>query len=384
MKRGWTGRRDEARILELLETAPAGSLDAILRELNVDALVRNLHNRLKGPDNRNRLLHLLTVDRLPHLSLETRADIVWALQKVHTTASLEMAIRNVIVASTGEELRQLRNVLNHSETYRDLPRLVFSDIDDPAIREEIIQHIATHQVPTNEVKVLSDIDDTVFARLHDKRYPGKTRYPGVLAFFNALDRAPDGTGEPGDLTFVTARPGLLAGIVASFTSRSLRKAGIKEHTILTGSLLALRSHGHMAQRKLQNMRRYHQLFPEYGIVFVGDSGQGDAQAGREMLRELGKVVRAVFIHDIRQHDLQHSDVTGDDGITYFDTYTAAAAAAWQVGLISAGQALAVGEKAIADLEALVAIPPKVREARVAEHQADLDTLRSTFSRESTA
>ncbi len=374
LKRGWTGRKDEARILDLLEAAPDASLDVILRELDVDILVRNFHNRVNGPDHLDQLLKLLTVDRLHDLSLQTRADIVWALQKGRTHRPLEMAIRNIILGSTGEELRRLRNVLNLSGTYRDLPRLVFTDIDDPAIRAEIIDHIAAHQVPTDEIKVLSDIDDTVFARLHDKRYPGKTRYPGVLAFFNALDHAPDGSGESGDLTFVSARPGLIAGIVSRFTRRSLRKAGIRQHTILLGSLLALRSHHYMARRKMQNIRRYHQLFPEYGIVFVGDSGQGDVQVGREMLQELGDAVRAVFIHDVKETALNQPDAHHEPGIAFFNSYIAAAAAAWQAGVISSGQALGVGEAAISDLEALIAIPAKVREARLAEHRADLAAL----------
>ena len=355
------------------------SLDVVLRALNHRALVRNLHNRWRGAKYRSDLIQMLTVDRIHDLSLETRAEIIRGLQKGSTRRSLQIGIRNIILASTGEELRHLRNTINTSDTHRDLSRLIFVDVDDVGLRTEILDHIAAHQSPTDELKVLSDIDDTVFARLHDRRYPGKTRYPGVLTFFNVLDHAPDGDGEEGDLTFVTARPGLVTGLIAMWTRRTLRNAGIRQHTILTGGLFALRSHAHMAKRKLRNIRRYHQLFPEYGLVFVGDSGQGDVQVGREMVQELGDVVRGVFIHDIRQQDLQHNDVTEKDGISYFDTYIAAAAAAWERGLLSAGQALKVGDAAIADLEKLIAIPPKMREDRLAEHQADFATLRKMIA-----
>lgn len=220
LKRGFTGRRDEQRILSLLAACPDRALDAVLRDLSVRSLIRNFHNRFWGADSLDELLQLLTVDRLRNLSLATRADIIRALQKGRTRPSMEAAIRNIIVASTGVELRDLRNAINNADGFHDLSQLVFSDINDAAIRSEILEHIATHQSPTDELKVLSDIDDTVFARLHDKRYPGKTRYPGVLAFFNALDHAPDGTGTAGDLTFVTARPGLIGGLVARFTRRS--------------------------------------------------------------------------------------------------------------------------------------------------------------------
>jgi hypothetical protein len=114
-------------------------------------------------------------------------------------------------------------------------------------------------------------------------------------------------------------------------------------------------------------------------VFVGDSGQGDVQVGREMLRELGDAVRGVYIHDVKETPLDRPDAHHEPGISFFNSYIAAAGAAWQSGVISAPQALEVGEAAMTDLEALVAIPPKVREARLAEHRADLDTLRKMIS-----
>lgn len=132
----------------------------------------------------------------------------------------------------------------------------------------------------------------------------------------------------------------------------------------------------MADRKMENIRRYHQLFPEYGLVFVGDSGQGDVEVGRQMLADLGDAVRGVFIHDVNETALDQPAAHPDEGIAYFDSYIAAAAAAWQAGIISADRALDVGNSAIADLEALVAIPAKVRKARMTEHQADLETLQS--------
>ena len=326
---------------------------------------------------------MLTVDRLADLSLETRADIVWGLQRGRTPRTFETAIRSVFTASTGEELRQLRNMINWSGNHYDLSRLIFEDIDSDDIRQDILAHIKEHQVPTDELKVLSDIDDTVFARLHDKRYPGKTRYPGVLALFNALDRAPDGEGEQGDLAFVTARPGLFGGLVAAFTRRSLRKAGVKKHNILLGSLLALRSHSHMAKRKVRSIHRYHQIFPEYKLVFVGDSGQGDVQVGRTIKEDLGDAVRGIFIHDVTEVPLETSDAHAQEGIVYFDTYIAAAGEVWRAGIISAAQAISVGNAAIYDLESLVAITPSLREERLAEHMRDLATLRKMIAEEGT-
>ena len=372
--RGWTNRRDEQRILTMLRDCPDAELDAVLQGLNLRSLVRNLHNRVGGPDFRTELVHVLTVERIDHLSLDTRVKLVWAMQRGTTRRVFEVAIRNIILASTGNDLRKLRNELNLSDSHRDLPRLIFKDIDDPAIRREILDHIQEHQVQTNKVKVLSDIDDTVFARLHDKRYPGKTRYPGVLAFFAALNHSEGKQSSDSNITFVTARPGFFAGIVSAITRRTLRKAGILRPTILTGNLLSLRSHKSMAAAKIANIRQYHQVFPEYGLVFVGDSGQGDIDVGRLMRQEFPHAVRAVLIHDINETALHMPPARKEPGIEFFDTYIAAAALAWQHELITHTQALEVGDAALTELRDMKVITPQQRQDRLAEHLQDQQSL----------
>lgn len=374
LKRGWTSRRDEVRILEMLESCEGAELDAVLRELDPRKLLSDLNDRRLGARNVTRLVRLLTVDRLDDLSLETRARVIWGMQHGHTTPLFEHAIRTIMLDSTGEDLRKLRNLINTTGDHQDLEKLVFSDVENQEVRAEILNHIQVNAEPTTEMKVLSDIDDTVFARLHDRRYPGKSRYPGVLAFFNALDRGPDGSGQTGDLTFVTARPTLFSGLVERFTRKSLRAAGITNKVVLTGGLWALRSHRSMAKRKLNNIRNYHALFPEYGLVFVGDSGQGDVEVGKLLLRELPNAMAGVFIHDVKQTSLEERDLHAEAGIDFFNTYIAAAALAAKRGVISAEQAHEVGEAAMRDLEELTLLPAQMRADRLAEHEADLKVM----------
>lgn len=380
LKRGWTSRRDEARIIDLLAACDGGQLNEVLGALDPRKLLNDLSDRRLGPDNETRLVKLLTEERLSDLSLETRARLVWGMQRGHTTHMFQHAIRNVMLASTGEDLRALRNLLNTSGDHQDLQKLVFEDIEDEGLRSEILEHIAANAVPTDEVRVLSDIDDTVFARLHDRRYPGKTRYPGVLAFFNALDRAPDGTGKPGGITFVTARPTLLAGLVERFTRRTLRGAGIDRKVVLTGSLWSLRSHRSMAARKVESIRNYRKLFPEYGFVFVGDSGQGDVRVGKSLLEEFGNDMRGVFIHDVRATPVDERTGYTASGIDFFDTYIAAAAAALERGVISAPQAMEVADVAIQEVEQMKFASPTMREDRLKEHRRDRDALAKLASR----
>ena len=113
-----------------------------------------------------------------------------------------------------------------------------------------------------EAKVLCDIDDTVVCALHDRRYPRGTIYPGILALLDALDRGPgDEPFSMGDLTFVTARPGDAFGMIENYTRASLRRAGIAQHSVLTGTVQAMFTLDLMAGRKIANVQHYHALFP---------------------------------------------------------------------------------------------------------------------------
>lgn len=384
LKRGWTHNGRETRIIEILASCQGAELDEVLRALDVKKLLRDLSYRRLGRNNERRLLQLLVEQRLPDLSLETRANLVWAMQRGHTHVEFERAILTIILASKGEELRDLRILLNTSGGRHDLSKLVYEDIDEGPIRDRLLQHIRDNAVSTDQVKVLSDIDDTVFARLHDHRFPGTTRYPGVLAFLNALDRGPRGDGKSGGITFVTARPTLIAGLVERWTQRTLRKAGIERKAIITGSLLGLRSHRSMARRKVRSISRYRELFPEYGLVFVGDSGQGDVQVGRLLLDEFGDAIRGVFVHDVKATPLGERDIHEMNGIDFFDTYIAAAGAATTRGVISAEQALEVAREALSEIEAMKFLPAPVRNDRLREHRRDLAALRQLIAGQDSA
>lgn len=81
-------------------------------------------------------------------------------------------------------------------------------------------------------------------------------------------------------------------------------------------------------KKVENMGQYKCLFPEYGFVFLGDSGQGDAAVASVLLREYPQHMVACFINDVEPE----SAVTGDGGtkeaykqagVTFSTSYVAA-------------------------------------------------------------
>lgn len=344
---GRTPPGQERGVLALLGEATPEELNALLEGIEVDELFAAIDDRLWGPSHHRELVELLAYQRRADLSLPNQAAVVHALQVGATDRTDEEAIRDILLAAHGRDLTRLKDELGLFADHRDLEALVYSDVDDLGIREAILDHIASEAVGLDigEVKILSDIDDTVKSAIHEKRVARGEIYPGVTAFYQALNVGLE--DEPfsyGDLTFVTARPGDALGLIESSSKASLQRAGISNLSVMTGSLFALHSRDAMADRKMENIAHYRALFPEYGLVFIGDSGQGDVIVGRTMRETYPEAVRGIFIHDVVDTSTGERELHAAEGIEFFDTYPAAARAARQLDLVSpAGLDLVVTE-----------------------------------------
>ena len=364
--RGHTDRDEEAAVLSLLRQASGPDFDEALRNVDAAELFASLDGRLIGPDHRTALRNLI-LERLDTLSIPALANVVYGLQAGHTDGADAETIAAVFQAVGGERLTELKNTISNRPDHHDLEELIFSDIGDPEIRDVIVAHIEAEarDVHPGEVKVLCDIDDTVAAALHDRRFPRGTVYPGVLAVLDALDRGPDDEAYSlGDLTFVTARPGDLFGLIENHTRATLRRAGIKHHSVLTGTFAALASHDLMAARKLNNIAHYRQLFPEYRMVFIGDSGQGDVAVGELIQERFGDVVDAVLIHDVVATPPDVRAERAARGIVTFDTYLGAAVELCAAGLVSAAAVTRVHDQSVEGLDAITwDSPDQERQAR---------------------
>lgn len=354
--RGPTDTGEEARVLALLRAASPEELDALVRGVDTPRLFRSVDDRLVGPDHGSELVDLLTVDRLGDLSLEARAAVSYGLQVGRTNARDERGIARLLLAHRGEELTRYKNRLNARTDAHDLEGLVFVDLDDAALRQEVLDHIAAEAVGVHpdKAKVLSDIDDTVVCALHDDRYPKGTLYPGVLAVYDALDAGPhDAPFSTGDLTFVTARPRDAFGLIENTTRASLRRAGVASASVLSGSFLNLLTHDAMAAKKLQNIDHYHRLYPEYRLLFLGDSGQGDVAVGEKLHELYPDHLDLVLIHDVVDTPADRRAEYAARGVHFHDTYVGAATLLHRSGLISDAGLTHVVEEATA---ALAAVP----------------------------
>jgi hypothetical protein len=372
--RGHTDRHDERRILDLLAGATAEELNFLLANVDLVHLLSDVDDRVVGPDHHTELLELLCARRAAELSLPVRASLATALQKGATRARAEVRLQDLFLGLKGRELTAFKNLLDAGGDKHDLHHLVFDDVDDPAVRARLLAHFQREAAafPSGENKVLSDIDDTFFANWVDPRYPKKTVYPGVLAFYQELDRGPGIVpGREGDLVFVSARPQDPLGLIENATLESLRERGVPLAVMLSGSLFHLLGNARIAQKKFENFEQYARLFPEYGFVFVGDSGQGDVEFGARMRDSRPDAVRAVFIHDVVATPEAKRDEWRARHVFFFDTYVGAAVHAFHAGVLSRD---GVGRVAAAATQSLAAISfhdPAQRRAREEELARDL-------------
>lgn len=375
---GYTGAREERKILELLSTAPPAVLDYLLENVDVPELLASMDDRVVGPDNKSALLTLLTKTRVECLGVPARARLIDGMQRGNTSPREERAVRELFTATRGADLTALKNAVDSGADHYDLHQLLYHDFDNPVYRAQVLSHFAEHSPARDEtrLKAISDIDDTFYANWKDKRYPSETVYPGVLQFYKELD----GRDRKGDLVFLTARPEERLGHVKDRAHQMLRARGVEEATVVAGSVLNLIGDEAIARKKFENFEEYAGFFPEYSFCFTGDSGQGDAILGARMLTEHPDKVRAVFIHDVVGLTPEQREEWRNQGVRLFDTYLGAALEAFDSGLIDRAAVERIADSVRVGLDGVAFQDPAQEAARRAEFELDLARMRELFAR----
>lgn len=352
---GPIGVDDERRLISLIRDADELELDAMLWRLDAAHLLSSIYD-YGSSRHRSELVELLTRERVADLRVANRARLIGVLHTGAAHRGDEWGIASVFLGTSGQLLTQLKNAVDSDPGSVDLHQLVFRDIHHNEPRDAILGHIRD-SAPSNadELKVLSDVDDTVLA-WRDRRFPARTTYPGVVEFYRQLASRPYlGVQRRSDLIFLTARPADGLGAIEGLTIRTLRQCGLRG-IVVTGDLAALRRHDLMAQKKYEGFRRYKKLYPESRMVFIGDNGQGDLILAEKLCTEHRDVVPAALIHDVDHGEKRFGETERaalhDKGIVLFDTYVGAAAEAYELGLITWQGLAAVARAAQAELGAV--------------------------------
>lgn len=285
------------------------------------------------------------------LTLADKVELVKRLapRKDRTDIHEELRLAQLIQSIEAADLPAFKFALDYDGDYKDLEEYVFHDIDDEEIRDGLVEHLAGSDGGPSELrKVLTDVDDTLFANLVDERYPKGTFYPGALEFYDALWREQE-TAHFIPVTTLSARPNPVAGTLEEGSLRAiqgstqgrLRPSALSGRTVssILGTLETvsraqkekLREDAGLWKRLLKeavehlpsldrwerrigdakygNFLRYAKIYPEYEYVFLGDSGQADALTAYRMVHEsLRGSVRATFLHDVGHHSPTYTEV----------------------------------------------------------------------------
>lgn len=383
-----------------------------------------------SPSERAKVLNVITITRLEEITIANRALIVRAIQQciqsplIRDKAVMHSAAKNVICGTYGLQLSVLKERIHAEENFlfeaADSPQLEVAEVPEKVFVGQntcapgellhagdlvqlifenknvtevvsMMQHIAVESLDVkakqpNLIKVISDIDDTLFPGWVDARYPLHVPYPGVSNLFARLSRglARDANGDNlrPSITFLTARPRGWLSVGRYLTLQHLKSLGIPNVTVLNGSVKGLMSIEKIANLKLDNFIRFAALFPEFKFIFFGDSGQGDALLASRLLKSCSEQVLSTFIHDVNPNSARAGDgglklEYASEGVNFFRTYAGAALAAYKSGLILADDVLAVAAASEKDLEEILFLGPNaaaMKSWRRHELQQDLNVI----------
>jgi hypothetical protein len=258
------------------------------------------------------------------------ADKIQAFKRLGASGATldrtELRMERLLYSIDPQDLCLFKFALEYDGDYKDLEEYLWHDIDDKTCRARIIDHLRTGQALARGIKVLSDVDDTMYANLFDGRYPKtRTLYPGLLEFYAAMKREPfESEGIP--VTILSARPNPVGGLaeegslksLAEYSSLQLRPSALSGEVVSSTlgtleSFVRTRLGGWLDRTphqqedaiglvKFERFEKFSGVYPEYHYVFVGDSGQADALTARMMLDAVppdgSSRVITTFIHDL--------------------------------------------------------------------------------------
>lgn len=352
-------------MLEQLRAADTTQLNALVQ-------TPEFLRAFEGPGE-DALLDLLCRERVRELSPVSKAVLISSLQLGSTRHRHELAIRDLFLASEGADLTAVKQLVDTGADHRDLAQLIYRDIDSSHVRAEILHHFENEAAEqgSEELRIISDLDDTVYRNWVDPRYPAKTVYPGVLQLHRELD-----LGQKGDLVLLTGRPGERSGTLENFYRKRLGALGI-EGTILTGTWMHQFVHPWVFSMKWSNLERHRTLFPEMGVVMFGDTGQADPEFLCEAVERYPKEIRMALLHHVRPITEQRMERCRGLGLRFFDTYVGAALQLWESGLVATEGLWRVVEAAMADLKKIQFPNTQMRPAREAEFARDIEKVMNT-------
>jgi hypothetical protein len=388
----------ENQIVDIFSEADKDELNLILSTAKLGHIFYKVKDhKFVQQFNRTKLLHVLAVDRLSELNITAKTMLLDAFQKMKLSAhsKSDSYVKNIITSTKGDQLSELKSLSDCKGDINSFHKLVYRDIESTSEKSSVLNHIkkqAMIQEAHNKIgsragkqrgllawrKILSDVDDTltcsggVWPAGMDTRYPRKSIYPGVLAFYRELDLGItgddhwDATARVGNLVFLSARPHLYKEVseahnYAKFRDLQDKRGLYTSPTLLTGSVstgtnfIVGGSPEPLAVKKFENLSEYLAIYPEFSCILIGDNGQGDVRAAEMVMddADIRENLTRSYIHLVQPlyqtHTLhQRTKMINNSKICYFTDYIHAAMDAYNNKLIKLNGLRRIMEEAIHD------------------------------------
>jgi phosphatidate phosphatase APP1 len=200
--------------------------------------------------------------------------------------------------------------------------------------------------------VISDIDDTIIIS-HATNFPrmlhtlllknarGRVAFPGVAAFYRALQSGMGGEFNP--IFYVSSGPWNLYDLLVDFMELNQLPRGplfLQDYGFERDRFICASHHTH----KLRQIERIMACYPHLPFILIGDSGQHDPEVYAKVLEEMPNRIPAVYIRDVSGDDRdeqvralgRNAKLRGTDLLLVRDSLEAARHAATR-GFISANK-----------------------------------------------
>lgn len=312
-------------------------------ELNYSASPQEFFDQLVNKYNRQLDKLNITKDLITYVNKNTSENvfILKKLMDIEFSKKISCNYHPLVTSQNyGCDLREI--IYNRDGSYLDN---VYS--------RHLIELFDGKQLRRKVYHIMTDVDDTLFAHTGlgvagaDASWSEKVPYPGIILFYqlfyNKLDEifrystvlsATPGVAKSGrmenqvlknilkEYSFIqgsieSKRELLTSGVVSGFqgfTQHIGRQTGITNVGDFTGI------HHSFGDTKFKRYQQYKSIFPEYKIIFLGDNGQGDVDAGKQMLEEPGTDT-IVCIHKIINGRLGRKESSETmPGLYFFQDY----------------------------------------------------------------
>jgi hypothetical protein len=146
---------------------------------------------------------------------------------------------------------------------------------------------------SSEIGVVSDIDKTLMPPERQGQAPPP--YPGVSTLFRLLEFGAQGNGQPGDVTYVTARnPGRVTDVPAWLSTHNLPAGNIETGTDPRPWIAE--------DEKVADIERVFLAHPNQEFILFGDTNHRDPDVYRRIREKFPTQVKAVIMHNVKTVD----------------------------------------------------------------------------------